>query len=1367
MSGANPLEAPSTVGAHATPADVKFASSPGTGGLSIPTLLPQGADLSRDEMLAVVRADQLRRWPRGEPVLVESYVRQVPALGSDPEALLDLIYSEVLVREQCGEQPGVEEYVRRFPAHENQIRRQFAIHAALASEALTPDLPLTTRFAPGGAAEEDTNTAAGAGVRYQPVRYHARGGLGEVFVARDQELNRDVALKRMQLGCLGDADSRRRFLLEAEITGRLEHPGIVPVYGLGQDAEGRPCYAMRFIRGETLQDAILRFHKREAPGRDPGERSLAFRQLLAHFVAACNTVAYAHSRGVLHRDLKPANIMLGQYGETIVVDWGLAKRLDQPATEPAGTATSDKTADPKGTQPGSVAGTPVFMSPEQASGRWDQVGPPSDVYSLGATLFVLLTGKLPFEGDVFAVLEQARHGEFPPPRQVKKDTPAALNAVCLKAMARDPLGRYGSAKQLADDIEHWLADEPVSAFREPLAQRLARFGRRHRTWVQAGAAALLLVTVVSVAATVVVRQAWQSEGRALRIDLLKSELQNGLDASAWDPGHVEQLEKYVHELAELDPAQADNQQNRVYEAFGRYIAGLLHTPTLDKETLRRVDDFLALLDRKSPRTAAKLHQERERRVRQWQPLFELTPSYKTAGAVFDLSRIRVEHDSLGVPKSDGDALPFVLTQEPCRGNVQLEALFGPSWEAVPAVGLLLNAGDANRYQFLVTVPQYTPRGNAEDLGRWPSLETVRKLGERVKVQVLRNNQVLRTQTLTLPPGPLKLRASRVEERLTFQVNAEPEMVFDDPFALSTSQPGFFGLFWPEKARLVTLTAQRQALPAQPTPLEQGDQLYGEGKFADALSFYQAQEAVADRPEAVDQARYKEALCLLELARGDEAARLLEALLPREGGPKASRWAMLAGCRLWLLRLEQRQFPAAEQLLEVLSTKYSFDDLVVLVPAQLRQGILGYYRMSGGWWRVAFKNDDSIERIQRALRIEELLNESDYERRMTRWRLCDAYRAAGNRELALTTLRDLLEDRVHRGPTPLPADERIALLRDLVWLLIEEGQPQQAVEEMNRWLALTATDEYRPLLIERARARIALKQWDEAEKDVEEFFKDVSRDRLSYTEFADACLVRGFLREERGDRKGAEEAWRQGLLRDWPGGLPPLPADQLLTGVAMRRRADAITFSGLLSSLTGELTPAEAKESFEMLTSGTGASIEALRVLANRTFTPEFMRDVIVGTYRSERGRKFTRQMVYRQISLPDYIMLPMRLLMTEAMHVGAMPTGWTPELEELAWRGGGELMAAYESERINDKHVALMLKIWRGRSDPSDDWQTLGQAFEPDLRVPGAFLFGCRFVVLEKPEVAAEFFKEVLERAPADSPYRRLAKAELDKLPKK
>jgi serine/threonine-protein kinase len=344
-----------------------------------------------------------------------------------------------------------------------------------------------------------------AGLRYRVLRAHARGGLGDVFVAEDTELHREVALKEIRKEHAGDSQSRGRFVLEAEITGGLEHPGIVPIYGLGQYDDGRPFYAMRFIKGDNLKEAIARFHRSEGPERDPGERNVAFRELLGRFVDVCNATAYAHSRGVLHRDLKPGNVMLGNYGETLLIDWGLAKSVGRSEAAQDGEATlrpSSPDAEQVATRLGSAVGTPAFMSPEQAAGRLDQLGPASDIYSLGATLYALLTGRAPFAGESAEILRRAQQGDLVPPRQVKADVPAALEAACLKAMALRPEQRYRTALELAADVEHWLADEPVSAWREPLAVRGRRWLKRHRVLVMAAVTALLVGTLSLAAATV-------------------------------------------------------------------------------------------------------------------------------------------------------------------------------------------------------------------------------------------------------------------------------------------------------------------------------------------------------------------------------------------------------------------------------------------------------------------------------------------------------------------------------------------------------------------------------------------------------------------------------------------------------------------------------------------------------------------------------------------------------------------------------------------------------------------------------------------------------------------------------------------------
>ena len=340
--------------------------------------------------------------------------------------------------------------------------------------------------------------------RFRIIRPHAKGGLGEVFVAEDTELNREVALKEIQ-SQHANPDSQDRFLREAEITAALEHPGVVPVYGLGQYADGRPFYAMKFVKGASLQEAIVKYHDEIATAHDASDHMLDLRRLLSRFMDVCNAVQYAHKKGILHRDLKPGNIMLGKHGETLVVDWGLAKPVDKVDDVHQSAEATVRPVSGSGQAPtelGSKLGTPAYMSPEQAKGQIDELGPATDVYGLGATLYHLLTGHPPFDRQstdehTDAVLQRIGRGEFRNPRSVNPNTPPALDAICHKAMSLEPENRYPSPKALARDIEAWLGDEPVSAKSETILSKAARFFRRHRNWTVSGVIALLIFSIVS------------------------------------------------------------------------------------------------------------------------------------------------------------------------------------------------------------------------------------------------------------------------------------------------------------------------------------------------------------------------------------------------------------------------------------------------------------------------------------------------------------------------------------------------------------------------------------------------------------------------------------------------------------------------------------------------------------------------------------------------------------------------------------------------------------------------------------------------------------------------------------------------------
>jgi aminoglycoside phosphotransferase (APT) family kinase protein len=327
---------------------------------------------------------------------------------------------------------------------------------------------------------------------FASASFHKQGGLGVVLVAEEVGLGRIVALKCLKTQFARDVEAQQRFVREAETTARLEHPGIVPVYRRGHDVEGHPFYAMRFIQGETLGGAVQRWFQ-NGPTRRIVRHDLEFRRLLRALVAVSETIAYAHARGVVHRDLKPDNIMLGPFGEVLVVDWGLAKRLAGGETETSTIADDTLIVDPTRTVEGTIKGSPSFMSPEQAQGATTAIGPAADVYNLGATLYYVLTGRVPFAGNsTAAVLEKVRSGRFDTPRQVRSDVPKPLEAICLKAMANAREARYVDARELGSDLERWLADEPVSVYREPLAVRARRWIRRR----PAVAAALLTALVL-------------------------------------------------------------------------------------------------------------------------------------------------------------------------------------------------------------------------------------------------------------------------------------------------------------------------------------------------------------------------------------------------------------------------------------------------------------------------------------------------------------------------------------------------------------------------------------------------------------------------------------------------------------------------------------------------------------------------------------------------------------------------------------------------------------------------------------------------------------------------------------------------------
>ncbi|QDU61300.1 Serine/threonine-protein kinase PknD [Planctomycetes bacterium Pan216] len=367
----------------------------------------------------------------------------------------------------------------------------------------------------------ETKPAAASGdtdLRYRFDERRGEGGIGTVWEVFDEGMERTVALKELKQSAAQRPSLHRRFLREGRITAGLQHPHIVPIYDFqARGVAGKlPYYTMPLLNGGTLLDRIRAHH---ATKNEPNSSGLRLRELLLSFVDVCEAIGYANAQGVIHRDVKPANVAIGLFGEVILIDWGLAKRVHDAASD---TAVADETLGDEikfseTTQVGHVVGTPAYMAPEQAAGDIGHVGVKTDIYGLGSTLFMILTGKAPHQKhvgeDVRAAFKRLASEPTPLARSVNPKVAPVLEAVCAKAMAFAAEDRYDSAMELAADINRVLAGEEVDCYHRPFARRVVAMMRRNPIRAQAVAS---LVLVVGVLCAVLMAYSW-SESRQLNL----------------------------------------------------------------------------------------------------------------------------------------------------------------------------------------------------------------------------------------------------------------------------------------------------------------------------------------------------------------------------------------------------------------------------------------------------------------------------------------------------------------------------------------------------------------------------------------------------------------------------------------------------------------------------------------------------------------------------------------------------------------------------------------------------------------------------------------------------------------------------------
>jgi WD40 repeat protein len=457
----------------------------------------------------------------------------------EPEERLSEILLDYMEATERGELPDRDALLAAHPDVASELAEFFAnqdqveeITATLRS--LSGAIPLDVTDRPAPPIHERTSAADVAPAErsghfgdYELLEEVARGGMGVVYKARQKSLGRLVAIKMILAGEFASLTELRRFKAEAEAAANLDHAHIVPIYEVGE-FEGQHYFSMKYVEGGTLAEHLPRL------AGDP--RSSA--RLMALVARA---VHYAHQRRILHRDLKPANILLDRRGDPYVTDFGLARRVE---------------ADPGLTQSGSVLGTPTYMAPEQASGRTEQLSTAADVYSLGAVLYEILTRRPPFRGSSpLETLKQLAELEPPRPRLLNPRADRDLETICLKCLEKDPKRRYGSAEALAEDLERWLASEPIHARPAGLWDRMIKWVHRRPSLAAllavSGLAALVVLFALA-ASNVLIRRALKERTRALHAEkaALRRERETGYfqsialadrESAAFHPSRIDQL----------------------------------------------------------------------------------------------------------------------------------------------------------------------------------------------------------------------------------------------------------------------------------------------------------------------------------------------------------------------------------------------------------------------------------------------------------------------------------------------------------------------------------------------------------------------------------------------------------------------------------------------------------------------------------------------------------------------------------------------------------------------------------------------------------------------------------------------------------